>query len=123
MNLLRRYTLWVQALYTLTTAVWPMVHLQSFMWVTGYKVDQWLVITVALLLAAIGVCLLLEARAKQPSFPVAVLGLLAAAAMAFIDFYYALHDVIRNIYMADGVIEIALVICWLLVLRNWQKIK
>ena len=122
MKQLRHYTLLVQSVYTLITAVWPLVHLRSFMQVTGYKVDQWLVITVSLLLLAIGVCLLLELRAAKPSLPVAVLALLTACGMAFVDFYYALNDRIRDIYMADGVVEVVFIVCWLLVLAKWRSL-
>lgn len=116
MSLPRRYILWIQGLYTLATALWPIFHLKSFLLVTGYKTDQWLVITVSLLLLAIAICLLLDIRSAAPSLPVSLLGLLTAAGMAFVDFYYTLNDTIRNIYMADGVIEVTFVLAWLLVL-------
>lgn len=39
-----------QATYIFLTALWPLVHLESFMAVTGYKTDVWLVKTVGALL-------------------------------------------------------------------------
>ncbi len=45
-----RHLLLVQGIYFLMTAIWPIVHLESFMIVTGYKTDQWLVQARALLI-------------------------------------------------------------------------
>jgi hypothetical protein len=58
--------LWVQGLYFLITGVWPIVHIDSFLAVTGPKTDHlntelgdhWLVITVGALIAAIAASLL-----------------------------------------------------------------
>lgn len=106
---LRSALLWSQGSYTLLTAVWPIVHIKSFMDVSGYKTDIWLVKTVGILLAAIAVCLLLSISSKE-NFPVAVLGLFTAAGMAYVDFFYALNDTIPDIYMADGAVEILFVL-------------
>src|SRR5690606_5458945 len=40
----------VQGLYFFLTAVWPLLHIESFQLVTGFKTDIWLVDTVAFLL-------------------------------------------------------------------------
>lgn len=111
-------TLWAQGLYTLITAVWPIVDIQSFMQVSGYKTDIWLVKTVAALLVAISAGLLGATRAEQYNIPIIVLALVAAVGLAYVDFYYALNDTIWNIYMADGVIEILFAISWLVILSK-----
>lgn len=111
-------TLWAQGLYTLITAVWPIVDIQSFMQVSGYKTDIWLVKTVAALLVAISAGLLAATRAEQYNIPIIVLALVAAVGLAYVDFYYALNDTIWNIYMADGVIEILFAISWLVILSK-----
>ena len=100
------------------TAVWPIVDIQSFMQVSGYKTDIWLVITVATLLVAISAGLLVATRAEQYNIPIIVLALVAAVGLAYVDFYYALNDTIWNIYMADGVIEILFAISWLVILSK-----
>lgn len=117
---LRAALLWSQGSYTLLTAVWPIVHIKSFMDVSGYKTDIWLVKTVGILLAAIAVCLLLSISSKQ-NFPVAVLGLFTAAGMAYVDFFYALNDTIPDIYMADGAVEILFVLVWMYLLVKGSK--
>lgn len=117
---LRVALLWSQGSYTLLTAVWPIVHIKSFMDVSGYKTDIWLVKTVGILLAAIAVCLLLSISSKE-NFPVAVLGLFTAAGMAYVDFFYALNDTIPDIYMADGTVEILFVLVWMYLLVKGSK--
>lgn len=116
---LRIALLWSQGIYTLLTAIWPIVHVKSFMDVSGYKTDVWLVKTVGVLLAAIALCLLLSTTVKENNFPVSVLGLFTAAGMAYVDFFYALTDTIPDIYMADGIAEILFAVLWLyLLLKN-----
>jgi hypothetical protein len=51
-----------QGLYYILTGLWPVVSMQSFELVTGPKTDDWLVQTVGLLLAVIGMTLLARAR-------------------------------------------------------------
>ena len=113
---LYKLTLWLQGIYTFLTAVWPIVHIESFMEVSGYKTDVWLVKTVSVLLLSISVCMLVATLSKQINIPVGVLALLVATGMAYVDFYYGLNDIIWNIYMADGVIEILFLVSWLLIL-------
>jgi hypothetical protein len=106
---------WSQSVYTFITAVWPIVHVKSFMDVSGYKTDVWLVKTVGVLLTAISVALLVSIPNKS-NFPIAVLALFTAAGMAYVDFFYALNNTIPNIYMADGAIEILFAFVWLYLL-------
>jgi hypothetical protein len=48
-----RIVLWVQTIYYLLTAIWPLADIESFMLVTGRKTDIWLVKTVSVLLLAV----------------------------------------------------------------------
>ncbi len=113
-----KYLLIIQGSYTFLTALWPIVHINSFMWISGYKQDVWLVKTVGVCLLAISVCLLTSIFVKGNILPVAALALFTSAGLAYVDFYYALNNVIRDIYMADGVIEIVFTICWLIVIKK-----
>lgn len=115
--------LWVQGLYTLLTALWGLLDIDSFMAVTGPKTDIWLVKTVSVLLVAIAVCLLTAIFVHDRSLPVIILAALCNIGLVGIDFYYALHDVISNIYMLDGLAEITFLIGWLYVLANCKKRK
>lgn len=108
-----RLTLWVQATYILITALWPLVHMESFLKVTGDKTDLWLVKTVAALLVPVAICLYTHLFIRADHRPAIVLGSLTALAFICIDFYYALTDVISNVYLADGVVEAVFLALWI----------
>lgn len=108
-----RLTLWVQATYILITALWPLVHMESFLKVTGDKTDLWLVKTVAALLLPIAICLYTHLFIRADHRPAVVLGSLIALAFICIDFYYALTDVISDVYLADGVVEAVFLALWI----------
>jgi hypothetical protein len=103
---------WVQGLFYLATGIWPLVHMRSFLWVTGPKVDLWLVRTVGILIALIGAVLLLGARRRRIGPELILLALGGAAGLAGIDLYYALTGRISQVYLLDAVAEIVLVALW-----------
>ena len=109
---------WVQGLYFLVTGIWPLVSIGTFQWVTGPKVDLWLVKTVGLLIAVIALTLLMAARRRTIGPEVCFLAMASAAALAAVDIVYALSDRIWDIYLLDAVVEIGLVILWLTVRRG-----
>jgi hypothetical protein len=95
-----------------------MVSLRAFEWVTGPKVDDWLVQMVGLLAATIGMTLWVGARAKRPVAAIVLLAVSSAASFAFIDIRYALVGRISAIYLADAVVEVALA---LLMTWAWRR--
>jgi hypothetical protein len=103
----------IQSLYCFITAVWPIIHIESFMEVTGYKTDIWLVKTVGALLIPVSICLFMHLFIKTDKRPAVALASLTCVAFICIDFYYALNDVISDIYQLDGVIQILLLIAWI----------
>jgi len=116
---LYRVLLWTQGIYTFLTAAWPIIDIESFLFVTGYKTDIWLVKTVSILLLVISIVLLFSTPSfKQVNYQVALLALLVAIGMAYVDFYYSLNKTISKIYMADGFVEILFVVGWLIVLKK-----
>lgn len=92
-----------QGIYYLITGIWPMLHMESFVAITGPKTDLWLVRMVALLSIGIGAHII--AQKKGPY----VLHICAALAFIAIDCYYAFSDVIWDIYLADAVAQAILV--------------
>ena len=86
--------------------------------VTGYKTDVWLVKTVGALLIPMSLTMLVHLVTRINHFPVVVLCLTAAIAFAVIDFYYSVTDVINDIYMVDGVIQVALICTWLIIWKT-----
>jgi energy-converting hydrogenase Eha subunit E len=107
---MRRKLVAFQAMYYLATGLWPLIHLASFEAVTGPKTDDWLVRMVGLLAAAIGATLAVGAARNQVrALEVVFLAVAAALAFAGIDLWYGLSGRISPIYLADAVIELALV--------------
>ncbi len=102
-----------QGLYFALTGVWPLVDMKSFMGVTGFKVDQWLVKTVGVLILVVGLVLLSAARARRISPEVLGLAVGCALGLTAIDVYYVLIDRIRDVYLLDALAEVALVAAWM----------
>jgi len=109
----------VQGTYTLITAIWALIDIDSFMAVTGPKTDIWLVKTVAALLIPIAISLLYPVFFVSTFLQPFLLGFLTAIALAIVDFYYSMNGVISKIYMWDGVAESVFAIVWIyLLVRN-----
>jgi hypothetical protein len=81
-----KYLTLIQATYFLVTAVWPIVHIQSFMEVTGYKTDIWLVKTVGALLIPISICLMMFLFISADKRPALALGSLCAWLLSALTF-------------------------------------
>ncbi len=103
----------VQGLFYLATGVWPLIDIESFMAVTGQKTDVWLVYTVGVLVAAIGIVLLMSARSGRITPEVASLAILSAAGLTAIDVIFVVRGVILPIYLTDAVVELLLIGWWL----------
>jgi hypothetical protein len=108
-----KYFVWTHAIYILITAIWPIVHIDSFMEVTGPKTDIWLVKTVGALLIPVSITMAIHIITKSYSTPLIVLGGGTAIAFICIDVYYSLNDVISDIYLADAVIELLFLTGWI----------
>lgn len=101
----------VQGALYVATGLWPIVHMASFEAVTGPKTDDWLVHTVGLLLAVIGVIALAAVarvrRTDRTIDPLIVaLAVAAALALAVIEVVYVINGTIAKIYLADAAIEL-----------------
>lgn len=103
---------WLQGIFYLITGLWPLVHMPSFLAVTGPKVDLWLVKTVGVLIVVIGAVLLVGARRRTVGPELALLAGGSAAALAGVDLVYALSDRIWDVYLLDALAETALVALW-----------
>jgi len=105
----RHRVLGFQAAYYILTGLWPLVHFSSFELVTGPKTDDWLVRMVGLLVVLIGVTLAVAVRrAAVHTLEITVLAGGATLAFSFIDIWYAMSGGISRIYLADAVLELAL---------------
>jgi hypothetical protein len=106
--------LWIQGCYILFTGIWPLVDIQSFLFVTGPKTDLWLVKTVGALLIPVGACLIVMAISKETAITALILGAGNALAFIIIDFYYSTRNIISDVYQIDGVIQLIFFLTWVL---------
>jgi hypothetical protein len=103
---------WIQGVYFLATGVWPLLHMPSFIALTGPKVDLWLVRAVGVLVAVIGAVLILGARRRTVGAELRLLAVGSAAGLAGIDLVYALADRIWDVYLLDALAEVGLILLW-----------
>lgn len=115
--------LWIQGLYTLLTALWGLIDIDSFMAVTGPKNDLWLVKTVSVVLLAIAVTLLSFVFVSSDPLPAILLGFLTSAGLAAIDFYYSGREVISTVYALDGIAEVVFALAWVYLLAQRRKLQ
>ena len=72
--LVARVVMRLQGAYYLVTGLWPVIDMRSFELITGPKTDDWLVRTVGVLAASIGLTLLVAARRRRPSVEGVLMG-------------------------------------------------
>jgi len=127
---LHRWTCWIQGIYYLVTGIWPLVSIETFQLVTGRKTDHlvtgneadhWLVNTVAALVIAIGLALLVAAWRGQGGFEILVLGVASGLALTAIDVNYVARGTISAIYLGDAALEFGFVIAW--VVCCWRLMR
>jgi CBS domain containing-hemolysin-like protein len=115
---------WVQGLYYLLTGIWPLLSIRTFQAATGRKTDNWtgresdhwLVNTVGVLVAAVGIALLVAAIRGRPIPETAALALASAVGLTAIDVVYVARRVIAPIYLLDATAEVVLFIAWVVFL-------
>ncbi len=115
--MLYQWLLIAQGGFYVVTGVWPLVHMPSFVLVTGPKRDLWLVRMVGCLAVAIGPALLVALRSPLHE-PTLVLGAASALAFLAVDLVYVLKKTIGPVYLVDAAAEFLLLIGWLAVAAN-----
>lgn len=121
---MERVLIWlarVQAAYFVITGLWPIVHIRSFMWVTGPKYDLWLVKTVGVLITVIGLAIGMAAWRRRVVPEVVVLAVGTAAALGFVDVYYHLRGTIPAVYLLDAAAEAVLVVAWVVAWSSTRR--
>jgi len=122
--------LWLQGVYFLVTGVWPLVSIETFQMVTGRKTDHlltgreadhWLVMTVGVLVTAIGLTLLGAAWRRTRPLEVAILAIASAVGLTAIDVVYVAREVIPPIYLVDAAAEVILIAAWVLALVRKRR--
>jgi hypothetical protein len=107
----------VQGIYFFITGIWPIISMKTFLLITGPKTDLWLVKTVGLILALIGIVLLYAQWTGTVNPPVILLAIGAAFSLALVEFIYVAKRVISPIYLADAFVELILIGWWILSIR------
>jgi hypothetical protein len=105
---------WAHAFFSTVSGIWPIVHLPSFLGVTGPKVDLWLVRTVGALLAWTGILVGLAAWRNHFSRDLFALVIGQASILALVDVIYVTAGRISPIYLGDAAAELLLVLGWCL---------
>ena len=113
LRLAARWGVWIQGAYYLANGLWALVAIASFQAVTGPKTDIWLVKTVGLLLAVIGLVLLLAASRRRVALQTTVLGGGTALALIGIELVYVFNGTIAAVYLLDTVLEACFLAGWL----------
>lgn len=119
----RKIVLWFQGVFYALTGIWPLLHMSSFMAVTGPKREVWLVEVVGVLVLAIGAAFITSALRKAKEESISVLGLFSALGLGAMDVRYATREVILDVYLLDAAVEFMLVLAWVWILRREPKIS
>ena len=109
----RRSVAFVQAGYYGPSGLWPIFSLRSFEWITGPKVDGWLVKTVGALVSVVGGVLGLAAYRRRLTPEMELLAVGTALSLAAVDVVTVSRRRIRRIYLLDAAANFALVAAWL----------
>jgi len=110
--------LYIQGIYFTVTGIWPFIHLESFLWVTGPKTDIWLLKTVAALITIVGITYLVGAFRREISYALVTLALGGTFSLMAVDIYYATTDVIWDVYLLDAIAEAGIIFAWIFILVN-----
>jgi hypothetical protein len=101
----RTNVLRAQGAYYVVSGLWAVVDRRGFETVTGRKVDYWLVRTVGLLAATIGLGLLAGTRRGHPSTETTLLGIAAGVSFTAVDLVYVARRRISPIYLGDAAVH------------------
>jgi hypothetical protein len=96
------------------TALWALIDIDSFMLVTGPKIDIWLVKVISWLLLAIAIALAAEIGRPTISLSAYLLAVSSALFLGGTDVYYALNGTISPVYLVDAVVEFIVAFAWAL---------
>ena len=107
-----------QAAYYAVTGLWPLIHMPSFLKVTGPKTDLWLVKTVGVLITVIGAALAVASRQPSARPETKLLGVGSAVGLTAIDVIYVAKGRIAPIYLLDAVAELGLIAWWIVAGRQ-----
>lgn len=113
----------IQGIYFMITLIWPVIDIESFMVVTGPKVDIWLVKTVSALLFPYAVICFWVAMKRPLSTIIILCMVLMSWGLAFVELYYYFNGTIKWVYAVDALLQILFSYWWINLWRNKSKIN
>jgi hypothetical protein len=106
----------IHGLFYLVMGLWPILSLESFLNITGDKVERWLVITVSVILLAMSIGFLVESKIRVPAFSIKLIALLTSIALTIVDIRYVYAGTISTVYLMDAFIELLLAFAWIIII-------
>jgi hypothetical protein len=104
----------IQGSYYMITALWPLIHIESYMWLVGPITDVWLAKTVATMVIAISITMFFHLSLKTDHRPLILLGISSSLAFAYTDTYYTVEGTLSSMYLLDAAAEFLFLISWLI---------
>jgi hypothetical protein len=106
------YVALFQGFYYMVTGIWPVLHISSFMVVTGPKDELWLVRTIGILIFITGAGIFTAGIRREVTVPVIVIAAGAAVGFIAVDIVYVWLGTISGIYLLDAVAQFILLVIW-----------
>lgn len=104
----------IQGIYFFVFGIWPLLSMGTFLRVTGPKKDLWLVKTIGVILAVIGIVLIVAQVNAEINTSLIILAIGSALSLAIVEFIYVAKRVISPIYLGDALVELILIGWWIL---------
>jgi len=121
-NMKRKHiTPFLQGLYFIITGIWPLVHIESFQYITGYKTDIWLVKTVGILILPYSVLCFYTIGNTKRNTAIAIVNFMCCLGLAGVDLYYYLKGIISWVYLIDFALEMIFSIYWIFYLIYFKR--
>ncbi len=118
---LSRYLILAHGGYLCIGGLWPLIHMDSFEAVTGPKVDEFLVRSIALILLLTAAVLFSQLHGKELELSAVIMGMGISLILGSIAIISAALGYIRAVYFLDGALHVLFGIGWLsFLIRNWR---
>ena len=104
----------VQGIYFFVTGIWPLLSMKTFLMITGPKTDLWLVKTVGIILAVVGLVLIVAQVNAEINTSIILLAIGSGLGLALVEFIYVAKRVISPIYLGDAFLELFLIGWWVI---------
>lgn len=104
----------VQGIYFFVTGIWPLLSMRTFLMVTGPKTDLWLVKTVGIILAVVGLVLIVAQVNAEINTSIILLAIGSGLGLALVEFVYVAKRVISPVYLGDAFLELILIGWWMI---------